>query len=60
MTPKLLDFIRYLRHEFIVVRVSAKTGWGKNELQLAFEEALSEALAKASDDAIFVDEKEKA
>lgn len=45
---RLLELIR---QEFIQ-RIEQKTGWGKNELILEFEHALSDAMAK------YLDEKE--
>ena len=46
---KLIDLIRLLRQEFLVARIDAKTGWGKNEIRSAFEQALSESLAMLAD-----------
>jgi hypothetical protein len=41
---KLSEFIENLRHAFHK-ELSAKTGWGREELKLAFERAISNTLA---------------
>lgn len=44
MTMKLADFLRALREKFYA-ELSAKTGWGREELKVAFERAISNVLA---------------
>jgi hypothetical protein len=41
---KLTDFLRALREKFYA-ELSAKTGWGREQLKVAFERAISNALA---------------
>jgi hypothetical protein len=41
--------IQYIREEF-VARISAKTGWGKNEIVHEFEQAVSAALVRFLDE----------
>ncbi len=41
----LSDFLNLLREKFHT-ELSAKTGWGREELKLAFERAISNALAQ--------------
>ena len=41
----LAKFIESLRQEFHE-QLSAKTGWGREELKMAFERAISNTLAK--------------
>lgn len=42
------DFIKLLRAMFYA-RLEAKTGWGRNDLKVEFEQAAAEALASATD-----------
>lgn len=42
---KLIDFLKALRESFHH-ELSAKTGWGREELKAAFERAVSNALAQ--------------
>ena len=42
---KLVDFLKSLREAFHQ-ELSAKTGWGREELKAAFERAVSNALAQ--------------
>jgi hypothetical protein len=42
---KLSEFLNLLREKFYA-ELSAKTGWGREELKLAFERAISSALAQ--------------
>jgi hypothetical protein len=44
---KLSEFIESLRQAFHQ-ELSAKTGWGREELKLAFERAVSNVLANAA------------
>jgi len=41
---KLSVFLKALRERFYA-ELSAKTGWGREELKIAFERAVSDALA---------------
>ena len=45
----LLKFIELLKEDFLA-RLSKKTGLGKNELRLEFEQSISVALAKLLDE----------
>jgi len=42
---KIKEFVESLRQEFHQ-ELAAKTGWGREQLKLAFERAVSNALAK--------------
>lgn len=44
---KLSEFLNVLREKFYA-ELSTKTGWGREELKLAFERAISNALAQNS------------
>lgn len=44
----LADFINLLRTNFSS-RISTKTGWGKNELMVAFERAVIDTMAQTMD-----------
>jgi len=44
---KLSEFIESLRHAFHQ-ELSAKTGWGREELKLAFERAVSSVLTNGT------------
>jgi hypothetical protein len=46
-TMKLSEFIETLRQTFHR-ELSAKTGWGREELKLAFERAVSNTLASTT------------
>jgi hypothetical protein len=47
----LTKFIEHLRVEFKTV-LMAKTGWGRNQIILAFEQAICTALAKTMDESV--------
>ncbi len=44
---KLSNFLKALREKFYA-ELSAKTGWGREELKIAFERAISDALAQST------------
>ena len=44
----LADFIHLLRDNFSI-RISAKTGWGKNELMMMFERAVIDTMTQTMD-----------
>lgn len=44
-TMNLSTFLEYLRQAFHK-ELSAKTGWGREELKMAFERAVSDTLAR--------------
>ena len=45
----LRKFVDYLRTEYYKV-ISAKTGWGKNEIIIAFDKCIGDALINIIDD----------
>lgn len=44
----LVTFIKLLRDNFSA-RISAKTGWGKNELMMVFERAVIDTMTQTMD-----------
>jgi len=49
MYQKTKDVLDALKKEFLG-RISAKTGWGKNEIEKAFNEALIDVLSSKVDE----------
>jgi hypothetical protein len=45
IATKLSEFLETLREKFYA-ELAAKTGWGREELKIAFERAISDALAQ--------------